>query len=86
MLNGGQELYADSAAPENFCDEAGKATCEYVFALAHGTGNDGGLFYHGGAIRKPGLAICSCNNGLAPVISRIERTDRQSVINDTTVT
>ena len=30
------------------------------------------LFYYGDWIRKPGVAICSCNDGLRPVIFKIE--------------
>ena len=66
MLREGQVFYADYAKPEGFCDEAWKAIYQYVFALAHGAGE--GLFYYGDWIRKPGVAICSCNDGLRPVI------------------
>ena len=64
--------------PEGFCDEAWKAIYQYVFALAHGAGD--GLFYYGDWIRKPGVAICSCNDGLRPVIMKLEATDEESVI------
>ena len=63
---------------DGFCDEAWKAIYQYVFALAHGTGE--GLFYYGDWIRKPGVAICSCNDGLRPVIFKLEATDEESVI------
>lgn len=85
MLREGQEFYADYAQPDGFCDEAWKAIYQYVFALAHGTGDDGGLFYYGDWIRTPGVAICSCNDGLRPVIFKIERTDRKSEIEYTPV-
>ena len=61
MLKEGQVFYADWECPEGFCNEAWKAIYQYVFTLAHG-----------GAIRKPGVAICSCNDGLRPVIFKIE--------------
>ena len=61
MLREGQVFYADYAKPEGFCDEAWKAVYQYAFALAHGAGE--GLFYYGDWIRKPGVAICSCNGG-----------------------
>ena len=32
-----------------------------------------GLFYYGDWIRKPGVAICSCNDGLRPVIFKLKR-------------
>ena len=61
------------AKPEGFCDEAWKAIYQYVFALSHGASGD--VFYYGDWIRKPGVAICSCNDGLRPVIFKLEATD-----------
>lgn len=78
MMEEGQVFYADYAKPEGFCDEAWKAIYQYVFALAHGTGEE--LFYYGDWIRKPGVAICSCNDGLRPVIMKLERTEEPAVI------
>ncbi|MDR1533547.1 MAG: TIGR04076 family protein [Planctomycetota bacterium] len=78
MLGEGQTFYADFARPEGFCDEAWKAIYQYVFAIAHGIGENGGLFYYGDWIRKPGVAICSCNDGLRPVIFKLEQTDREA--------
>ena len=78
MLKEGQFFYADYAKPEGLCDEAWKAIYQYVFALAHGA--ESGLFYYGDWIRKPGVAICSCNDGLRPVIFKLEATDEISVI------
>ena len=76
MLKEGQVFCADYAKPEGLCDEAWKAIYQYVFALAHGAG--GGLFYFGDWIRKPGVAICSCNDGLRPVIFKLEATDEEA--------
>lgn len=76
MLTEGQVFRADYAKPEGFCDEAWKAIYQYVFALAHGA--DSGLFYYGDWIRKPGAAICCCNDGLRPVIFKLEATDEES--------
>lgn len=70
MMREGQVFYADYAKPEGFCDEAWKAVYQYVFALSHGAGK----FYFGDWITKEGVAICSCNDGLRPVIMKIERT------------
>ena len=70
MLKEGQVFYADYAKPEGFCDEAWKAIYQYVFALAHGA---------------PGVAICSCNDGLRPVIFKLEATDEESEIDYTPV-
>lgn len=78
MLKVGQVFYADYAKPEGFCDEAWKAIYQYVFALAHGSGND--VFYYGDWIKKPGVAICSCNDGLRPVIFKIESTEQEAHI------
>mgnify|MGYP000914396128 CR=1 FL=1 len=77
MLREGQVFYADYAKPEGFCDEAWKAVYQYAFALAHGAGE--GLFYYGDWIRKPGVAICSCNDGLRPVIFKLEATDEDCI-------
>lgn len=83
MLKEGQVFYADYAKPDGFCDEAWKAIYQYVFALAHGA--DTNLFYYGDWIKKPGLAICSCNDGLRPVIFKLEATNKKSEINYTPV-
>ena len=77
MLREGQVFYADYAKPDGLCDEAWKAIYQYVFALAHGTNE---LFYYGDWIRKPGVAICACNDGLRPVIFKLEATDEESQI------
>lgn len=66
MMREGQVFYADYAKPEGFCDEAWKAVYQYVFALSHGAGK----FYFGDWITKEGVAICSCNDGLRPVIMK----------------
>jgi uncharacterized repeat protein (TIGR04076 family) len=79
LLKDGQIFYADWAKPEGFCDEAWKAIYQYVFALAHGSG----VFFYNDWIKEPGVAICSCNDGLRPVIFKIERTDEESKLNYT---
>ena len=75
FLREGQVFYADYAKPEGMCDEAWKAIYQYVFALAHFKGDE--VFYGGSWIDKPGVAICSCNDGLRPVIFKLERTDEE---------
>lgn len=77
MLKAGQVFFADYAKPEGFCDEAWKAIYQYVFALAHGAENS--LFYYGDWIKTPGVAIAACNDGLRPVIFKLEATDKVSV-------
>lgn len=83
MHREGQVFEADYAKPEGLCDEAWKAIYQYVFALAHGAENQ--LFYHGDWIRTPGVAICSCNDGIRPVIFRLETTDQEARISYTPV-
>lgn len=83
MLKEGQVFFADYAKPDGLCDEAWKAIYQYVFALSHGAENS--LFYYGDWIRKKGVAICSCNDGLRPVIFKLEATDEESVIDYTPV-
>lgn len=83
MLREGQMFYADYAKPEGFCDEAWKAIYQYVFALAHGAGSE--VFYYGDWISKPGVAICSCNDGLRPVIMKLEATNEEAKIDYTPV-
>ena len=78
MLKTGQVFYADYAKPESFCDEAWKAIYQYVFALSHGVDD---VFYFGDWIKKPGVAICSCNDGLRPVIFKLEATDETAQVN-----
>ena len=42
-------------------------------------------FYSGDWIRKQGIAICSSNDGLRPVIFKLEATDEESTIDYTPV-
>lgn len=61
MLRVGQVFYADYAKPEGFCDEAWKAIYQYVFALAHGAGNQ--VFYYGDWIKSPGWQFAAVMTG-----------------------
>ena len=72
MLREGQVFFADYAKPDGLCDEAWKAIYQFAFALAHGME---GCFYHNDWIRTPGVAIASCNDGIRPVIFKLEATD-----------
>ena len=83
MMKEGQVFYADYAKPEGLCDEAWKAIYQYVFALAHGAGKD--VFSFGDWIKEPGVAICSCNDGLRPVIFKLEATEQGSALDYTPV-
>ena len=75
LMNEGEIYYADYAKPEGFCDEAWKAVYQYVFALAHGVEE---VWYYHDWNEKPGVAIVSCNDGLRPVIMKLEATDIES--------
>ena len=79
LMEEGQVFYADYAKPDGFCDEEWKAIYQYVFALAHGADE---IWYFGDWIKKPGVAIVSCNDGLRPVIMKLEATDIESVVED----
>ena len=78
-MKAGQVFLADYAKPEGFCDEAWKAIYQYVFALAHGGGDF--TFYFDDWMRVPGRAIVSCNDGLRPVIMKLEATDIPAELN-----
>ena len=78
MMKAGDVFYADYAKPQGFCDEAWKAIYQYVFALAHGA--DKSLFYYGDWIKKPGVAIMSCIDGLRPRHHEA-RNDRRGIEN-----
>lgn len=75
LMSEGQVYYADYAKPDGFCDEAWKAIYQYVFALAHGVQE---IWYYSDWIKTPGVAIVSCNDGLRPVIMKLEATDIES--------
>ena len=83
MMREGQVFYADYAKPEGLCDEAWKAIYQYVFALAHGAGED--VCYLGDWVRTPGVASWSGDGGLRPVIFKLEATDEVSKIDYTPV-
>ena len=75
LMKEGEVYYADYAKPEGFCDEAWKAIYQYVFALTHGASE---IWYYEDWIKTPGVAIVSCNDGLRPVIMKLEATDIES--------
>ena len=70
----GQVYYCDNGwrKPEGLCDSAWKSMMEYVFTLAHGGGN-----FYNGFWNKPNIATISCNDGLRPVIFKLE-TDEEN--------
>lgn len=80
MMKVGDVFFADYAKPEGFCDEAWKAIYQYVFAPAHKADKE--LFYYGDWIKTPGVAIVSCNDGLRPVIMKLESTDEETLMDN----
>lgn len=56
--------------PEGLCDEAWTAFGKYAFALAHGSNG-----FWTNWIEKRDIAINSCNDGLRPVIFKLEAID-----------
>lgn len=71
----GQIYYGDYAKPKGLCDEAWKAMYQYVFAISH----QSDIFYEGDWIDQKGLAICSCNDGLRPVIFKISAIENKEI-------
>jgi len=65
----GQVFYCDDGwrKPEGLCDNAWKSMMEYVMALAHGGKN-----FYNGWLNDENVAIISCNDGLRPVIFKVE--------------
>jgi uncharacterized repeat protein (TIGR04076 family) len=66
----GQVFEGDYKRPEGFCEEAWKAIQHYVFALAHGVSEP---FFCNRWMKEGGISINSCNDGLRPVIFKVER-------------
>ena len=79
LMKEGDVFYADYAKPEGFCDEAWKAIYQYVFALSNGANMTDSWYYDDWMNEEhKDMAICSCNDGLRPVIIKVERTDEVS--------
>lgn len=66
----GQVFYAGYSKPEGLCDEAWSAMQKYVFAILNGASNV--QFYEGKWLKESGVAICSCSDGIRPVIFKLE--------------
>lgn len=72
----GEVYYADYAKPDDSVTMHRSQYYQYVFALAHGVQ---GMWYYSDWIKTPGVAIVSCNDGLRPVIMKLEVTDIESL-------
>lgn len=57
--------------PEGICGEAWKAIQHYVYSIYHGAELPLGK----GWMKKPNVAIATCNDGLRPVTFKIERVE-----------
>lgn len=70
----GQEYISiEGAKPEGFCEEAWTAFGKYAFALAHGVEG-----FWPSWIESRHIAINSCNDGLRPVIFKLEPIDKKA--------
>ncbi len=69
----GDVFYTDYKKPDGFCDEAWKAIYQYVFAIFHNSD----AFYEDRWLQQKDLAICSCNDGLRPVIFKIDAVEQE---------
>ena len=70
----GQEFICDRhREPEGMCGEAWKCIQHYAYALYHGADTPFGE----GWMRKPGVAIATCNDGIRPVTFKLERIEME---------
>ncbi len=72
----GQVFYSNGwQKPSGLCDNAWNCMRDYVLAIAQGAG----FIYGDGAwMNREGMVVVSCNDGLRPVIFKVERTDLPS--------
>ena len=75
VLEEGQVFYTYHEKPDDFCEGAWKSIERYVHELAEGVGDD---WYSKDWMKKPGVAIVSCSDGLRPVIMKVEATHIES--------
>ncbi len=64
----GEEFVSTGGKPEGFREEAWTAIGKYVFALAMGAPGFWTTW-----VNRDGLAINTCNDGLRPVVLKLER-------------
>lgn len=68
----GQEFICDRhREPEGFCGEAWKCIQHYAYGLFHGSDLPFGEDW----MKKPGVVIATCNDGLRPVTFKLEQID-----------
>lgn len=67
----GQVFYSNGwQKPKDLCDNAWKSMQEYVMTLSHG-GED----FYDGWLKDKNAAIIACNDGIRPVIFKVEALD-----------
>ena len=64
-------LLENQDKPAGFCEEAWSAITRYVFAFVNG----GGDFFRGGWMKEGKTMIACCNDGIRPVVFKLERID-----------
>ena len=64
-------LLANQDKPAGFCEEAWSAITRYAFAFVNG----GGGFFHGNWMTEENTMIACCNDGIRPVVFKLERID-----------
>ena len=69
----GQVMYSNGwQKPKEMCDYAWSVMRDFVLAIAQGAGY---ILGKGNWLKEKDMAIVSCNNGIKPVIFKLERTD-----------
>ncbi|NDV27549.1 TIGR04076 family protein [Desulfovibrio sp. JC010] len=74
MLREGQEFVVRGPMPDKphgFCSEAWAAIDRYVFAFCLG----GGEIFNGSWMKRENEMIACCNDGVRPVVFKLERID-----------
>lgn len=71
-FNVGDTYITNYKKPKGFCEDAWQAIQYYVYALAM----EAGKFYVNW-VKDEGIAINCCNDGLRPVVFKLERLDEE---------
>lgn len=77
----GQVFYSNGwQKPTGLCDNAWRCMFDYVLAIAQHAGH---IYGDGSWFRKENFAIVTCNDGVRPVVFKLEGTDEPAdVFND----
>lgn len=72
----GQVFYSNGwQKPTGLCDNAWNCMRDYVLAISQGAGY---IYGDGGFTNREGMVIVACNDGIRPVIFKVESTDMVS--------